>query len=273
MYDAAPPELDALLSRVNGLLFPGGAYPMEPVYEAFSKLVFKRAVQDKIPTWGTCLGQLQLLLYSSGRNAPGPISGGWDGMGPLMLPINLTAAGQHWQPIAELSEVTRHGIGHQQWAFHSHNWSVSVADFEQSPELNSTWEVLAADADRTGRTFVSLVRGRQLPFIGSIFHPEKAAYEYQLPKPAGDFRGSLPVHSAGAIDVMSHLGKFFVSTCRAFRSFAFSREEILRWNIHNWSPRYAAPLDSVFEEIYYFPAGGVPPPPEIAGASQALKPW
>lgn len=278
-YDAPRSETLELLERVNGVVFPGGAWAVDekqPSIEKyvadFGAFVFQIVRRDKIPAWGTCLGALQFLWYTSDAPYPGPVTEDWNATGPLFLPLNLTQTGRSWSPIAQMPDAMRKGLEHEPWFWHQHAWSVGLETFEASEKLRSFWDVLAFDKDRRGKDFVSFFKAKDFEIFGSMFHPEKAAIEFQ--RPEDDSRGSLPVHSAAAIRAMAQFGDFFVGKCRAFRGFRFTREELLRHSIHNWKAAFTAPQKEMpFEQMYFFPARGTPNAPSIGGEAEPLLSW
>merc|ERR1712217_56434 len=112
--------------------------------------------------------------------------------------------------------------------------------------------------DRKGHEFVSLVQARDgLPFFASQFHPEKNLYEFEIPVDAS-VNGTLPVHSAGAVDAMSRFAAFLVNEARTFRGFRFSATEFWEKSIAKW-PQYLAGSVKGMEwlpshmQVYYFP--------------------
>mmetsp|Transcript_66597 Transcript_66597/g.124282 ORF Transcript_66597/g.124282 Transcript_66597/m.124282 type:complete len:346 (-) Transcript_66597:105-1142(-) len=272
LHDAPRSEVRTMLGQVNGVVFPGGAFPMEPGYEAFSRYVFSYAMENKVPLWGECLGLLQFLLYTSGEESPGPVTDGWNATGPFIVPLHLTDAGRHRGPAATLSRELREGLEHKPWAWHSHAFSIGMSAFNASKRMQSFWDVLAVDRDRTGSEFISMVSGKAFPFTATMFHPEKNSFEF-MPERTG--KGQVPetTRSSAAIDAMSHLGDYFLDQCRAFRGQRMTHKELMVWSIHNWDPQHTAPKDSVFESIFYFPARDAVPLPALTGSGQPLAHW
>eukprot|EP00928_Gymnodinium_smaydae_P010482 TRINITY_DN13960_c0_g1_i1.p1 TRINITY_DN13960_c0_g1~~TRINITY_DN13960_c0_g1_i1.p1 ORF type:complete len:373 (-),score=73.34 TRINITY_DN13960_c0_g1_i1:82-1200(-) len=299
VHDAPPADVRSLLERVNGLVFPGGAFPMEPAYLSFSSFVFDFAVRENIPAWGECLGLLQFLLYTSGEASPGPITGGWDSLGgpvPYMQRVNLTAAGKSWTAVSSMSPDVAAKFTTEPWAWHSHAFSVDLAAFQASARLRGFWDLLAVGRDRRGAAFVDIVKAKRHPIVGVMWHPEKMAFEY-LPEraaaaaevpaevPAAAEGGvaprgasvAAPPRRADGIAAMAHLGRYFVDLCRSFRGPMLSIEEVTRLSVHNWPEEFTAGSSSVFESQYFFPSAAavsaVPADPPLAGAAAPLKAW
>lgn len=256
-YDE-PHEVTAnILTWVNGILFPGGDFPIKlgSAYGDFGSFVFEEAVKQGIPSWGTCLGFEQLFYYSSYEAWPGPITPGWNSTdGPTMLPINLTKAGQSSALFKDWPTSLMQSAGKEPFFWHAHSWSVATRDFAQRRKLSDFWDVLAVNFDSRGQEFVSLAKAKNLPMYASIFHPEKNAFEFQQPSP--EIAETLPVHSASAVEATRRLATAFVAECSQFRGVKFATQDIFKWSIHNWQPVYTAPLGSMFEEQYFFPPWG-----------------
>lgn len=276
VHDAPMKDTAALLEKVNGILFPGGVFPSEPIYEEFSRFVFDTGVREKIPMWGECLGLLQFLLFTSGEKSPGPVSKGWDALGPppMLVHLNITDTGKRWRALAEMPAELRRGIQHEPWVWHSHAFSVSLEAFEDNKKLMAFWDLLAVGHDRKGTAFVDIVQAKELPIFGLMWHPEKNSFEF-MPERIGMFNSShpLPARSALAMAAMATFSRFFVETCRTFRGLRFTQKELGVWSVHNWVADHTGPRRSVFEEIYYFPAKNKPGPPPITGEAMPLQKW
>lgn len=256
-YDEPQEVTASILAWVNGIVFPGGDFPIKlgSAYGDFGLFVFTEAVKQGIPSWGTCLGFEQLLYYSANETWPGPLTSGWNSTdGPTMLPLNITKAGKQSSLFNDWPTALLQAAGREPWFWHAHSWSVATHDFERRPVLRSFWEVLAVNSDARGLEFVSILKAKTLPIFASIFHPEKNAFEFQQPSP--ELAESLPAHSAGAVDATRRLAAAFIAECSKFRGVKFTTEDVYKWSIHKWQPVYTAPLGSMFEEQYFFPPWG-----------------
>eukprot|EP00428_Durinskia_dybowskii_P059395 CAMPEP_0170334878 /NCGR_PEP_ID=MMETSP0116_2-20130129/68475_1 /TAXON_ID=400756 /ORGANISM="Durinskia baltica, Strain CSIRO CS-38" /LENGTH=270 /DNA_ID=CAMNT_0010588253 /DNA_START=67 /DNA_END=876 /DNA_ORIENTATION=+ len=227
-------------------------------FAVFSRWVWETALKMNLPFWGTCLGFEQMLLYSSGEQFPGPLTEGWHSMEKFM-PLNFSEPLPEGSMFADWPESVKSAAAGNPWTWHAHTLAVSTEDFAKRPAVRDFWQVLATNVDGRGKEFVSVVQARNgLPFFATQFHPEKNANEFEIPFTPSGFTGSLPAHSAGAIDVMNRLGAFFVDQARGFRGFAFNPVEFWAASISNWNPRRPTgiPGFEVFpphEQLYVFP--------------------
>lgn len=257
-YDAPEQEIDALLKRVNGLVFPGGGAAIEPSskYGSFGLKVFNAAVQDRIPTWGTCLGFEMLMLYSSGLAGEGPLTGGWDAE-KLELPLLLTDAGKASALVADWPDELLRAVASNNVTWHFHQSSVAIADFEKNEVLTNFWSLVATNKDRRGMEFVSVAEGKNLPFFVSQFHPEKNANEFEQPDEGG-VPGHDSVHSESAVDMANLFARHFVGRARSFRDFGFTQEEFWNASIRAWPVHNAGQVKGLEDlpthmQVYYFP--------------------
>lgn len=276
VYDAPHSDTVMLLEKVNGIIFPGGLWDPGSEYEAFSRRVFDTGVKERIPMWGECLGLLQFLLFTSGLQAPGPVTSGWDALGPppMLVNLNMTEAGKNWAPLAGMEQKLQQGIQTKPWVWHSHGFSVDLSAYEQNSRLTGFWDLLAVAKDRKGAAFVDIVQAKTLPIFGLMWHPEKNAYEF-MPERIGIYNSThdMPMRSTDATAAMGSLSRFFVDRCRKFRSLRFTQKDLATWNIHNWAFDHTGPRRSVFEEMIWFPASNAPRAPPIAGQGLPLHGW
>ncbi len=59
-----------------------------------------------------------------------------------------------------------------EYAFHYHNWGVSMSDFESIPSLNSFFKVISYDRTRRGEIFPTHVEAYNHSVFGLLYHPE-----------------------------------------------------------------------------------------------------
>lgn len=61
----------------------------------------------------------------------------------------------------------------ESFQYFNHKFGLDVKDFDNNKYLNNFFKPLAINEDKNGRTFVSAVEGKDMPFYGVQFHPEK----------------------------------------------------------------------------------------------------
>jgi gamma-glutamyl hydrolase len=57
--------------------------------------------------------------------------------------------------------------------YFNHNYGISEEGFKKNKLLKEKFRILAEAFDREGRQFVAAIEGKNIPFYGVQFHPEK----------------------------------------------------------------------------------------------------
>jgi gamma-glutamyl hydrolase len=158
-----PVEAAAYFDYVNGLfLHPGWAD--QPAYTATVKLFLEMATQanhagEYFPVWGTCQGFQRLVWGHLERVQSLRLTKG--------TRIHLKVEPQESRL---LSFATKRQLQHLQEEYvpwFNHEWGLPVAS------LSSVYRLLSTSHDRAGTEYVSMIEGKDLPFYGVQFHPEK----------------------------------------------------------------------------------------------------
>mmetsp|Transcript_73087 Transcript_73087/g.152578 ORF Transcript_73087/g.152578 Transcript_73087/m.152578 type:complete len:339 (+) Transcript_73087:210-1226(+) len=250
-FDAPREKLEWVLSRLNGVLLPGGgtAIKVHSTYGSFSSYIFDYAVKNGMPIWGTCLGFEQLMLYSSGEMWPGPLSSGWKSE-QLTLPLTLTEEGKTSSLVSDWPASLLQETSQQNVTWHFHQQGVSIKDFNSRPALGKFWRVISTNVDLRGEEFVSFAEARDgAPIFASQFHPEKNLFEFE----EGPLDGSNGVHSSAGVDMANRLAQHFVERARHFRAFDFLPKECWSATISAWTPTMRFPGLPAHMPVYFFP--------------------
>ncbi|XP_030205154.1 gamma-glutamyl hydrolase [Gadus morhua] len=234
----------SLFNSLNGVIFPGGASNLiTSGYARSAKIFYQLALEantrgDYFPIWGTCLGFEELTYLTSGRlllsltNTRG-----------IPLPMVFTNDPRQSRMFGGFPPDLLDDMAAEPISAHVHKWSVTSDVFENSTELNMFYRVLSVNSDETTE-FVSTMEAYNYPIYGTLWHPEKNAFEWT--------RDYIP-HSPAAIKTTFFMADFFVNEARKnFHKFNNKTEEDSRL-IYNYSPLYSSPGGSVFEQKYYFP--------------------
>jgi gamma-glutamyl hydrolase len=161
-----PAEAAAYFDYVNGLfLHPGWAD--QPAYTATINLFLEMATQanragEYFPVWGTCQGFQRLVQFFGGHLE-------------RLQSLRLTKGTQiHLQVNPSESRLLRYAtkqqLRHLRYEcepWFNHEWGLPVAS------LSSVYRLLSTSHDRAGTEYVSMIEGKDIPFYGVQFHPEK----------------------------------------------------------------------------------------------------
>jgi len=168
-------EIAAYFEYIHGLfLHPDWAE--HPVYAQTVRTLLTMAVQanrsgDYFPVWGTCLGYESMLDFFGALQ---PFER-FDArrLERALSRMNLRTAEVHRSRL--LSFATKAQLTHLRHAYvpyFDHEYGVSVTRFNKNAALRSSFRILSTCHDRTGKEYISMVEGRDLPFYGTQFHPD-----------------------------------------------------------------------------------------------------
>lgn len=185
-YHYSTAQLDAILSKINGVFFPGGEMPIDKNNQWTSNIqyVFDYANKqnDKgnpFPIWATCLGYEAVMYLFSGRA---------DNMTTLTrvngqrgLPCNLTVKNSSSILLKSLNaqeykEVT---TGNGLLWFH-HTWSITLKTYQETPSINKFWKLVSTSWTQDGVEFVSTAEAFNYPYFLTQYHPEKNSFEWRI---------------------------------------------------------------------------------------------
>ena len=82
----------------------------------------------------------------------------------------------------------------------------SLEEFEKNSQLKQIFQVLSTNQDRKGKSFVSVIEGRERPIFGVQFHPERPLFSWAPEEGIN--------HGPHAIEVMQYFANFFLSQAR-----------------------------------------------------------
>ncbi|RLU18954.1 hypothetical protein DMN91_009312 [Ooceraea biroi] len=235
-----------ILSKINGVLWPGGAtyfYPNEGYADAgaaiyrIAKTINKRG--EHFPILGICLG-FELLTYvaanrvehrsnCSSQNQPLPLE-----FKPDFRKSNLFKNAP-WDVVEILQE--------ENVTANYHRYCVTEEDLHRV-NLSDKFRVMSLNRDTKGLEFISTLEHKNYPFYGIQFHPEKNLYEWVTGK-------NIP-HGRNAARISQYFANFFVNEARKnLRRFA-SKQEEERSLIYNYPITYTALQNSTYLQCYMF---------------------
>lgn len=169
--------------KINGLYLPSGgvfASNSEQYYECCKEFI-KLAISandkgDYFPIWGGCMGFQQMIIVADGKDNLDNLLGKFDSFGNLDLPLIFTDEGVDSRMMASARKSNPEYIiklMSENLTLNNHMMGISPKKFKQSKLLNNFYKIISTNYDRQGKEFVSTIEGRQYPFYGVQWHPER----------------------------------------------------------------------------------------------------
>eukprot|EP01133_Synstelium_polycarpum_P006993 gene6993-8123_t len=177
-YDMDTRDLLALVSQLNGVLFPGGAAStkVHPTYYRTLKTIWDYVIQsndnsDPMPLMGICLGFEQLIFMAT-DNADNILSGNFNSDN-YTIPLNFTDKARESRFFQHAGKKIMSALATKPITMNNHKYGVSPTTFKSTPALNSFFDALSWNNDRVGNTFLSTMEAKKYPIYGTQWHPEK----------------------------------------------------------------------------------------------------
>eukprot|EP00201_Polytomella_parva_P003485 CAMPEP_0175075468 /NCGR_PEP_ID=MMETSP0052_2-20121109/22023_1 /TAXON_ID=51329 ORGANISM="Polytomella parva, Strain SAG 63-3" /NCGR_SAMPLE_ID=MMETSP0052_2 /ASSEMBLY_ACC=CAM_ASM_000194 /LENGTH=361 /DNA_ID=CAMNT_0016344169 /DNA_START=117 /DNA_END=1202 /DNA_ORIENTATION=+ len=239
-------ELTRLFKSINGLIFPGGLtwLWLDSPYVIAARKLFNMAVAankagDVFPIHGTCLGH-QLLHILASNVSRNDLLVDTDAVAhPTTLKLTPAAATSRFFGGLPEDIVSKVADSRFNIALENHMYGIPPSHYDRWPVLKEWYTPLSTTLDRKGVEYVSTMEGKEMPFSGTQWHPEKPACEFGMEE--------VP-HSLDAIRLSQHLANVFMETARRSAHKPASMEEELNMVIYNTKPVF-----SLKEEV---PAAG-----------------
>mmetsp|Transcript_11129 Transcript_11129/g.19429 ORF Transcript_11129/g.19429 Transcript_11129/m.19429 type:complete len:367 (+) Transcript_11129:56-1156(+) len=252
LFDMGEGEITDMFNMCNGVVFPGGNYPLTTQttwFKAGELLVqLAREANDKgrlYPVLGTCLG-LQLLATIETRDQF------------VLVPLNaanhpsslhFTEAIDQSALIKQVPAATLNALTEQPIAMFNHHFGLVDRSFELYPQLAKSYDILSHTVDWDNTSYVSMIGAKRYPFLGVAFHAEKVPYEWT---PSLD----IP-HSREAVEASFQIASAFVALARRNNHRGKDLVEEDARLIYNWNPSFTGKHETgdenlAFEQAYLF---------------------
>ena len=212
-YNHTYEDLKALLHKLNGVLFTGGAVGFfnsdadggvnffDPITQSYSDLgrtanyIYQEAIKMNengihFPLWGTCMGH-QLIMTIESRKMDIIIKSS-----PRMdLPDSLNflfTDKSNTRLFQDFSDEFMKALETLPLTYNAHNYALWKSEFYKYDNLVSNYTILSTNIDDNGVEYVSSTEHKKYPFYTVQFHPEVSISKFNEP--------TVP-HSSEAIDL------------------------------------------------------------------------
>lgn len=246
-YHYSHAQLDNILSKINGVFFPGGEMPIDADNQWTSNIAYifeyAKKQNDKnnpFPIWATCLGYEAVMYLWSGRKDNMTVLTevfGQKGLTDPLIVKNNNSVLLKSLSAKEYQEVT---TGNGLLWFH-HRWAVTLETYQKSPEINSFWKLVSTSKTADGVEFVSTVEAFNYPYIMTQYHPEKNSFEWHINA----------TRTYNAISVEQKFINQFVKVARLNTNRFTDESEWTRLSIYNFQTLFT-PNDADFIQVYLF---------------------
>lgn len=156
-----------LVRSLNGVLFPGGAAPLDDSnYARAARWVFNEAIRINdfekrpFPIWGTCLGFEGLNVLGSGERVEDIITP-YDAEN-LLLPIDFTKEAFDSRMFKEIDMPLMRKLMFSKLSLHMHQAGINPDIYEKNSRIRKMFTVLATNLDKKGKEFVSVIEGNYI---------------------------------------------------------------------------------------------------------------
>ena len=242
--DLTDEETAKIFQSVNGVLFPGG--DVDLVTSGYAKVggkILRLAKEsfdkgDYFPVWGTCQGHEFFSVFVAGTKVLTRTNSE-----NITLTLDFVEGYKKSEMFADLPSELADFLSTVPSTANFHDWSVTLATFNENQLLNDFYNVLSTSVDRNGTEFVSTMEGKTYPFFSVQWHPEENSFEWSV-------QSNLS-HVAKAVESTQYMSNFFVNKARSnlHKFESESAEEAAL--IYNYTPLYTGNI-SGFEQCYFF---------------------
>ena len=213
-HNGSSGDLAAQFSSINGLILPGGGSDvakgssLRVAAETLLALAVEANVAgDVFPVHGTCLGFELLALMITQDDGVLSKFDAEDFASELTPSGGQWAAGSRLFSRAAASLLARAAdVSQAPLAMENHRAGLAPGAFAKYAALAVNWTLLTTSKDRAGASYVSSMEHKALPFSGTQWHPEKAAFEWTTEQ-------HIP-HSAEAIALTQAIANYLVDNAR-----------------------------------------------------------
>lgn len=246
-YHYSHAQLDDILSKINGVFFPGGEMPIDIDNQWTSNIqyIFDYANKqnDKgntFPIWATCLGYEAVFYLFSGRKDNMTVLTEVFGQKGLTDPLVVKNGNSILLKSLNAKELQEATSGEGLLWFH-HRWSITLKTYQDTPGINQFWKLVSTSFTKDGVEFVSTAEAFNYPYFLTQYHPEKNSFEWHINA----------TRTYNAISVEQKFINQFVKFARLSPNRFINETEWTSKSIYNFQAIFT-PNDADFIQVYLF---------------------
>ncbi|XP_033338286.2 gamma-glutamyl hydrolase [Megalopta genalis] len=242
---------DDILSKINGVLFPGGGSNFDDKYGYGDAAVHIHRIAKQMndlgnyfPILGICLG-FEVLTYAM-ANRDKQIFTRCEAEN-IALPLVFMNDYHESRMFGNVSNDIIDMLKNEMLTFNAHHNCVTIKQLRHY-NIMDKFKILSVNYDKIGEEYISSFETIGYPFYGLQFHPEKNLYEWKE-----DLK--IP-HGENAARVTQFFANFFVDEARKNHNYFTNVNEEAQSLIYNYPVQYTAQYHSTFEQCYLFYKNG-----------------
>lgn len=246
LEDISDADLVTLMSKINGLILPGGdADISDSGYARIAKMAVKYSMQQAkknitFPILGICRGTQMMMMGVAGSDFLIET----DALN-LSIPLTFTKEAKHSRFFGNAPKGLLRGLAEKPITFNAHAWGIPTDSYYNNTKLKKAFRVISTNYDRNGTEFISTYEGRDAPLYGLQWHPEKVLFVYN-PSLAVD-------HGMVSTLASQYVANFFVLEARKSPNRFTSRREEEDHLVFKHYPTYVGNItETPYEQIYLF---------------------
>jgi len=246
LEDISDADLVSLMSKINGLILPGGdADISDSGYARIAKLAVKYSMQQAkknitFPILGICRGTQMMMMGVAGSDFLVET----DALN-LSIPLTFTKESKDSRFFGNAPKGILKGLAEKPISFNAHAWGIPTESYYNNTKLKKTFRVISTNYDRNGTEFISTYEGRDAPLYGLQWHPEKTLFVYN-PSLAVD-------HGIINTMVSQYVANFLLIEARKNPNRFTSRIEEEEHLVFKHYPTYVGNItESPYEQVYLF---------------------
>ena len=190
-----------IFNNIDGLILPGGNDDPDDINSTYNcaKILMDLAFEHgNFPILGICQGLQYLITYYSN-----------DTWSNVKTYINHHNQPERLIPKTDLTNSILHNISIERLSekqfFFNHNYSINIETFDSHPDLSNTFTILTTSIYNND-IYVSTIQGKNRPFFGVQWHPEKPNFEWENTQNI--------IRTPISIEIGNSIATFFVEYCK-----------------------------------------------------------
>lgn len=204
-------ELDAVLSKVNGVFFQGGStlLRIDSPYVIAATKILKRVIKEKdqnnriLPLWGTCQGFELIHVIVGGSRTVLEDFNSWNILSSLQINSDANKTSKIFSLFSDQDILN---LKSEALTAEFHHLGVSLDDYRIFSDLEAFLMQTSFAFDKDGKIYVASAEARNYPIYMVQFHPEKTSYD----RNSSD---NIP-QGIDAVRVSHNFANFFVNVAR-----------------------------------------------------------